>query len=853
MTRSTAASTPQTSPPDNAVEQFARTPNILIACDYDGTLAQIVDNPDEAYPVDEAMVALRDLSELKKTSVAIISGRALSDLSDLTSMRETVHLVGSHGSEFDPSFTDSLSDEQRALLKKVTNELESIADEEGDDLRLEYKPASVVLHYRQVEPDRVPGILERVHDGPAARSGIHVKEGKKVIELSVVNTDKGEAIESLRRRVGANAVLYIGDDVTDEDAFASLSGSDLSIKVGDGDTVARHRVSGPDEVARLLARLSELRADWLCGGHAVRIERHSMLSDERTIAIVDPDASIVWMCTPRIDSPALFAQLLGGQSAGGFHIRPADGGDAIAQRYEPSSMLLTTQFPSFSVTDFLDCSGGRTRQRAGRSDLIRMVRGSGRIRIEFTPRLDFGRSVTRLKLREGGIQIEDSREPIVLYAPAVDWSLSEQGQHQTAIAEVDLTDEPLVLQLRIGIGSLRAPLSEAQSYAEGTTAYWRDWAASLKLPETARDAVLRSALTIRALVHGPSGAIAAAATTSLPECLGGVRNWDYRYCWPRDASMAAASLVRLGSVSEAMHLLDWLLGVIERATAPEQMHPIYTVFGEELAAEGEIGELNGYAGSCPVRVSNAAAHQVQLDVFGPITDLVYELALKDAPLTPHHWRIVEAMVSAVQNAWHHPDHGIWEIRSRPAHQIHSKVMCWMTIDRAIKVSNLLRDDAPPAWHDLRDQIASDVLDRGWNASVNAFGCAYGNSDADAASLSVGLSGLLAPDDPRFLGTLEYIENHLREGNGVYRYLYDDSLPGQEGTFHLCTAWLIQSYILVGRTSEARELFDAYVGMAGPTGLMSEEHDTRSGTALGNFPQAYSHIGLIDCAIMLDRH
>jgi GH15 family glucan-1,4-alpha-glucosidase len=383
-----------------------------------------------------------------------------------------------------------------------------------------------------------------------------------------------------------------------------------------------------------------------------------------------------------------------------------------------------------------------------------------------------------------------------------------------------------------------------------TERYWNDWARGLKLPSIETSLVRRSALTLKALCYGPTGAIAAAATTSLPEHIGGVRNWDYRYCWLRDAAMSAAALFKLGSDEEAMGYLDWLLGVLMERP-PERLQPLYALTGEALGSEAEIGDLSGYAGSRPVRIGNAAARQVQLDVFGCIMELIAMLIERDAPLSSDHWRLVDDIVNAVQRRWREADHGIWEIRRAPRHHVHSKVMCWLTVDRGIRIAERYLDRRRDDWVALRDQIAEEILRCGFKPGQNAFTAAYDGDDLDAAALYVGLSGLVAPDDERFIGTVQAIENHLKRGPTVYRYrTSDDGLPGTEGGFHICASWLVDAYLLIGRADDARKLFDEIVALAGPTGLYSEQYDPESQLALGNHPQAYSHIGIIENAIRI---
>jgi len=329
-----------------------------------------------------------------------------------------------------------------------------------------------------------------------------------------------------------------------------------------------------------------------------------------------------------------------------------------------------------------------------------------------------------------------------------------------------------------------------------------------------------------------------------------VRNWDYRYCWLRDAAMSAASLVRLGSLDEAMAFLNWLCAVVDSCESPERLQPLYTVDGAESAPEAEITELPGYQASRPVRVGNAAARQVQLDVFGPVVALISLLLEHDAPLSSEHWRLVEAMVRAVERRWHEPDHGIWEIRRPRRHHVHSKVMCWMTVDRAIRIADTFLEREMPLWVALRKRIAEDILSNGYMDAEGAFTAAYDDTDHDAATLHVGLSGLLDPRDERFHSTIRVIERELKSGPTVYRYLADDGLPGFEGGFHICFGWYIQALLLVGRREEAMDRFRELCALAGPTGMLSEQFDPRAGRALGNTPQAYSHIAIIDCAVRL---
>jgi GH15 family glucan-1,4-alpha-glucosidase len=428
--------------------------------------------------------------------------------------------------------------------------------------------------------------------------------------------------------------------------------------------------------------------------------------------------------------------------------------------------------------------------------------------------------------------------------------------HETAQAVVTVTpDAPVVLELRCGTTDLTSRDGEEIHWRTRANSYWSDWLADLVLPGRARDMVARSALTLRGLCDAESGGILAAATTSLPEEIGGVRNWDYRYCWLRDGALTAKALVSLSSIDEADGYLRWLHGIVAGLPGPEYLHPLYTLSGGSLVPEAVIDTLPGYAGSRPVRVGNLATNQVQLDVFGPVVDLIEELCTVRGSLTDGDWWLVEAMAHAVAARWMEPDHGIWEERHAPRHHVYSKVQCWVTIDRALKLAERWGRPVDPSWVGLREKIAADVVERGWHAEacggIGAFTTAYDGIDLDAASLHVGLAGLVDPTDPRFVATVTAVEAELRSGSTVYRYHRDDGLPGSEGGFHLCAAWMVEAYLLVGRRTEAEELFEQLLDAAGPTGLLPEEYDPIAERSLGNHPQAYSHLGLIRCAQLLD--
>jgi trehalose-phosphatase len=824
-----------------ALTEVARTPRLLIACDYDGTLAPIVDDPALALPLPEAVTALRALAELPSTEAAVISGRELRDLAVMSRLPAEVHLVGSHGSEFDVGFASELPAAVRDLYHRLLAVLAKIAAS-AEDVLLEVKPAGIAVHTRKATEAVAAQVLREVLGGPGRWKGVHVTEGNAVIDLTLVPTDKGQALDLLRKRFGTTAAVYLGDGISDERALTRMQGPDVGVKVGGDVTNAEHRIGEPIAATRLLAFLLDARRRWLFGEQAVPIERHSLLSNQHSVALVTPAAKVNWMCYPEPDSAALFADLLGGPSAGHFTISPQHGGLPLGQRYLPGTMTVETRWSKLLVTDYLDDDA-----------MVRVVTGTVPAVVEFAPRPEFGQVPVRLTVEPDGLRVVGTADPIVLRSPGVEWEVVSDGEHETARAVVHPSpDTHAVLELRCGSDDL-SPFPVAELERRRTAGQpWQDWLATLTLPDVQCDLVARSALTLRALVHKRTGAILAAATTSLPEEVGGVRNWDYRYCWLRDAALTAQALVSLGSLSEAEAYLDWLHDVLDTLPGPERLHPLYTLQGGHLGAEAVIDSLPGYAGSRPVRVGNLASQQVQLDVFGPIVELIRGLAAARGELAERDWQVVTAMVTAVGHRWQEPDHGIWEERHAPRHRVYSRVMCWVTVDRAITIAERFGRPVLESWVILRDCIAADVLKNGWNDEVGAFTTAYDGTDLDAASLHVGLSGLIDPNDEQFQSTVTAIEAELRQGATVYRYRRDDGLPGDEGGFHLCAAWMIEAYLLTGRRTEAEELFGQLVDCAGPTGLLAEEYDPVAERSLGNHPQAYSHLGLIRCAQLLDE-
>lgn len=862
--------------------ELSRVERLLIATDYDGTVAPIVDRPERAFPLDLTVTTMRALAALPKTHTAVISGRSLRDLAAMSRLPREVHLVGSHGLEDE---IDAFAEVPAELLSRRTALRTALLDltRELPDLTVELKPAGAAVHVRgrtDAERTRVASFVERVVE----EIGLEVTAGREVYDLSLVPASKATALAGIRGDLGAEAVLYIGDDVSDEDALASLGEGDLGIAVGTvsaevlsgpaaaaaRETAASFALRDPDAVALVLTSLFELRRNWVFGRSAVPIERHSLLSNGHSTALVDPAGRVCWMPHPLPHAASVFSEILGTAAAGYFSAAPvpagageiaALAGDAraerlrpLGQRYREATMTVETRWAGLTVTDYL----APVPEDSLDTVLVRVLTGDAETEIRFAPRIDYGAQPTGLVLGEPGVvHVAGTSEPMALFAPGAEFTLVEENGSHTAVARVrpaDLPDGRLVCAFAAGGGypELDGLLGGGEEHIRARTeGLWANWARTLELPGTAAEGVARSALTLRALCHAPTGGVLAAATSSLPEGIGGVRNWDYRYTWLRDGAMTVRALLDLGSTAEAEGFFSWLRGILAQTAGPEHLHPLYSVDGSALSTEAVLEHLPGYAGSRPVRIGNAAEHQVQLDVFGPVAELIHDFAMRTESLADAEWHLLCQMVLAVSRRWREPDHGIWEARRAPKHNVYTKVMCWVTIDRAIAVAERFGRPMPGPWRGLREEIAAEVLERGYSERVGSYTVAYDDDDLDSAALFIGLSGLLPADDPRFLSTVDAIERELREGPTVFRYRYDDGLPGLEGGFHICTTWLIEAFVLVGRVDDARSLFRQLDALRGPTGLLAEEYDPAAEQHLGNHPQAYSHLGYIRVARMLD--
>ncbi|WP_328544972.1 glycoside hydrolase family 15 protein [Streptomyces europaeiscabiei] len=589
------------------------------------------------------------------------------------------------------------------------------------------------------------------------------------------------------------------------------------------------------------------------------IEDYALIGDHQTAALVSRQGSIDWLCLPRFDSAACFAALLGDEDNGHWRIAPAEGGTCTRRAYRRDSLVLDTEWETdegaVRVTDLMP-------QRDRAPDVVRIVEGlSGRVTLRSTLRLrfDYGSVVPWMRRSDG--------HRVAVAGPDSVWLRSEPGVRswsEDRATYAEFTVEPgekvaFVLTWHPS-HEPRPRLVDPYRSLRSSLHDWQAWAARCRYHGPHRDTVVRSLITLKALTYAPTGGIVAAATTSLPEEIGGVRNWDYRHCWLRDSTLALGALLACGYQEEAEAWRDWLL----RAAAgdPADLQIMYGLAGERRIPEYDLPWLSGYEGSRPVRVGNDAVHQLQLDVYGEVIDSLFLSRRSGLPDKPDMWRMECALMEYLRSAWRKPDEGLWEVRGPRRHFTHSKVMCWVAADRAVRT---LEDDPTltggdlDGWRALRDEIHREVCERGYDADRNTFTQSYGSRELDAALLLIPLMGFLPPDDPRVIGTVDAIREELSHEGLVRRYGAEhltaatgsvDGLPGGEGTFLVCSFWLADALHLTGRTAEARELFERLVGLVNDVGLLAEEYDPVAGRQLGNFPQAFSHVGLVGTALAL---
>jgi GH15 family glucan-1,4-alpha-glucosidase len=580
---------------------------------------------------------------------------------------------------------------------------------------------------------------------------------------------------------------------------------------------------------------------------AVRIVDYALIGDTQTAALVGADGSIDWLCLPRFDSAACFAALLGTRDNGYWRIAPTGANLATSRRYRGESLVLESTFTTAEGTvRVVDCMPPRARD----PDLVRVVEGvtgTVPIRMELAIRFDYGRSIPWVRRVDGRLTAVGGPDALVLDTPVATF-----GEGFRTVAEFDVSageQVPFVLEWHPSHEPPDATIDGVSEVHE-TASWWEEWAAQCTYDGQWRDAVVRSLITLKALTYEPTGGIVAAPTTSLPERLGGIRNWDYRFCWLRDATFTLDALMAVGYGAEAQAWRDWLLRAV--AGSPADMQILYGCGGERRAPEMTLDWLDGYEGATPVRIGDAAVDQFQLDVFGEVMDSMHRARRIGIPPDPYSWQLQRTLMEFLESKWNEPDEGIWEVRGPRRHFTHSKVMAWVAADRAVKAVDGSGLDGPAdRWRRLRDEIRSEVDERGWDADRDTFTQSYGSRELDASLLMLPLVGYLNADDPRMLGTVAAIERELCVDGFVHRYnQFDDTvdgLPPGEGAFLACTFWLADNYALVGRHDEARATFERLLSLRNDVGLLAEQYDVAAARNTGNFPQAFSHVPLINTA------
>ena len=584
----------------------------------------------------------------------------------------------------------------------------------------------------------------------------------------------------------------------------------------------------------------------------LRIEDYAVIGDCQTGALVGRDGSVDWLCFPRFDSPACFAALLGTPEHGRWLLAPKGEVRAIRRRYREDTLVLETEFETETgVVTLIDCMPPRTES----PDVIRLVegkRGHVDMRMELVIRFDYGSLIPWVTRVDNGLIAIGGPDALRLQTPV---RLVGENFHTVADFTVGAGDKVPFSLTWFPSHRAAPPTKDPVSEVSDATDWWREWSGRCTYRGEWREDVVRSLITLKALTHAPTGGIVAALTTSIPEQIGGVRNWDYRYCWLRDATFTLYALTTGGYADEARAWSDWML----RAAAgkPSQISTVYGVMGERRLPELELAWLPGYENSRPVRVGNAASDQFQLDVIGEVMDALHVARRVGLESDATSWAFQRSLVNFVTSVWASPDEGIWEVRGPRRHFTHSKIMAWVGLDRAIKAIERFRLDGPvESWRRVRDRIHAEVCQIGFDIELDSFVQYYGAKHVDASLLMIPLIGFLPATDARVLGTVRAIQRHLVKDGFVARYHTDpkiDGLPPGEGAFLACSFWLADNLALQGRHDEAREIFQRLLDIRNDVGLLSEGYDPAARRLVGNFPQAFSHVGLVNTARNLTRH
>jgi GH15 family glucan-1,4-alpha-glucosidase len=579
-----------------------------------------------------------------------------------------------------------------------------------------------------------------------------------------------------------------------------------------------------------------------------RIEDYALIGDTHTAALVSREGSIDWLCLPRFDSPACFAALLGNEGNGRWLLAPAVPVREVRRRYQGDTLVLETEHRTDDgVVRVVDCMPPR-QQDPDVARVVEGVRGRVPMRLELIIRFDYGSIVPWVRQVEGALHAIAGPDSVWLRTP-----VAVHGENLTTVAEFTVDEgERVPFMLTWHASHRRAPRRiDPVRAVDDTQAWWGEWASRITYDGGWQDAVIRSLLTLKALTYAPTGGIVAAPTTSLPEALGGVRNWDYRYCWLRDATFTLYALMLAGLAGEAKAWREWLLRAV--AGQPKQTQILYGVAGERRITEQELPWLDGYQGARPVRIGNAAVEQFQLDVYGEVMDTLHLGRRIGLEADDAAWDLQQALLEFLEDHWRDPDEGIWEIRGPRRQFTHSKVMAWVALDRAVKAVELAGVEGPvDRWRALRRELHDEVCRNGFDADRDTFVQYYGAKQVDASLLMMPLVGFLPASDPRVKGTVAAIQRELMVDGLVHRYPPEgsekvDGLPPGEGAFLACTFWLADNLAMMGRRDEAVEIFERLLALRNDVGLLAEQYDPQDDRQLGNFPQAFSHVALVNTA------
>ncbi|WP_192909626.1 glycoside hydrolase family 15 protein [Gandjariella thermophila] len=600
-------------------------------------------------------------------------------------------------------------------------------------------------------------------------------------------------------------------------------------------------------------------------GHAVgpgRIEDYALLSDLRTAALVGLDGSVDWLCLPRFDSPSVFARLLGDGDCGHWRIAPTAAVREVRRRYRDNTLVLETEFRTDDgVVRLVDTMPPRERDGIDQPCLVRVVEGvSGEVevgmrwvvRFAYADSVPWVRRITRD--HQQCILAVAGPDAVLLRGDRLPFRVPHERAHSATFTVAEGQRLAWAMEYVADLDAL-PPSVDPAAVVRSSERFWLDWTSRATYTGPHEWAVHRSLATLKALTYAPTGGIVAAPTTSLPEALGGERNWDYRYCWLRDATLTLLAFDNFGYSDEAVAWRDWLLRSV--AGDPADVQIMYGVTGKRHLIEWEADWLPGYQGARPVRIGNAAHRQMQLDVYGEVMDALHLARERGIAETPDSWAMQRGLLAHLETMWQEPDQGIWEVRGPARHFTHSRVMVWVAFDRAIRA---VEEDGLPGpvdrWREIRAQVHAEVLDKGWNAEVGAFTQYYGGTELDAATLRIPAVGFLPGTDERVLATLAAVERELKHGDLVARYTTGaetspvDGLRGREGSFLACSFWFVDALALAGRRAEAEAMFERLLGLVNDVGLLAEEYDPAAGRATGNFPQAFSHLALVNGAALL---